>query len=470
MLLFLMGVFSIVLLCSETTSGQPLSNATTPNPNATAANATVVNQTAQPSPNKLNLEAVPIYEEVAQNGSITIDLPLQNSQPLNANWTYTLESLPRNGSIQPIRIGAPIPNGIIRYEPAPNFVGVDYFTYKIHNETSSTNVGSITIKTYVTVPIISDPIRRIAISFAIAIASIVAITCAAAYIISKLRKSVEPIDSFKFWDIIRSNNMDPSLSVFQFFLWTIVLMFVLFSVYLIRIFGGVTEAIPGPPPLALLALTGITFVTPFGSSLISALRYPKADTVAEASPESRQKVRPPLGEMLREFGKPSLSRFQMFGWTWISIIIYLFVYGAELGRDYSNIVNLRIPEVFPLLVVLMGLSQVVFLGAKANVTSQIEITKVFPQKVTRGGHLSIFGLNFGDVRQDVWIGTRRIGSDDREHLLGWSDGRIDIKIPIDIPEPPGIGYEIMVAKGGSSKIAFEGGSPIRITIRSTANQ
>ncbi len=48
-----MSVFSIVLLCSQTTSGQPLSNATTPNANATAANATAVNQTAQPSPNNI---------------------------------------------------------------------------------------------------------------------------------------------------------------------------------------------------------------------------------------------------------------------------------------------------------------------------------------------------------------------------------------------------------------------------------
>lgn len=471
MLLFLIGEFSIILLTSETTFGQPLSNGTAPNANATVANATVVNQAAQPSPDNLNLEAVSVYEEVAQNGSITIDLPLKNDQSPNANWTYTLESLPLHGTIQPIRIGDPIPNGIIRYGAASNFVGVDYLMYKIHNETSSTNVGSITIKTYVTQPILSDPIQRMLVSFGIASVSIIAITVAAWYIISKLRKSMDPINSTKFWDIIRSNNMDPSLSVFQFFLWTIVLMFVLFSIYLIRIFGGVTDAIPGPPPFALLALTGITFVTPFGSSLISALRYPKADTVGETAPESSQNLRPPMGEMLREFGKPSLSRFQMFGWTWISIIIYLSVYGAELARDYGNVVNLSIPDMFPLLVALMGLSQVVFLGAKANVTSQIEITKVFPRKVTRGGNLSIFGLNFGRDRQDVWIGTRRIGSDDREHLLGWSDGRIDIIIPRDIPEPaPGKGYEIMVVKGGSSKIAFEGGSPIRITLRSAANQ
>jgi len=241
--------------------------------------------------------------------------------------------------------------------------------------------------------------------------------------------------------------MDPSLSVFQFFLWTIVLMFVLFSVYLIRIFGGVTEAISGPPPYTLLALTGISFVTPFGSSLISSLRYPKADTVMNEPSEDSQTVRPPLGEMLREFGKPSLSRFQMFGWTWISIVIYLSVYGAVISRDYSNVVNLSIPDVFPVLVVLMGLSQVVFLGAKATVTAQIEITKVFPLDVKQDENLSIFGLNFGSDRQDVWLGTRRIGSDDRDHLLGWSDGRIDIKIPTDIA--PADGYEIMVTKGGS---------------------
>jgi hypothetical protein len=101
----------------------------------------------------------------------------------------------------------------------------------------------------------------------------------------------------------------------------------------------------------------------------------------------------------------------------VDIIIYLLIMG-QYYRHYNNVVKLEIPDVFPLLIVLMGLSQVVFLGDKATVTSQIEITKVFPRTVTRGGHLSIFGLNFGNDRQDVWIGTRRIGSDDREHLLG----------------------------------------------------
>ena len=129
-----------------------------------------------------------MYEEVAQNGSITIDLPLKNDQSPNANWTYTLESLPLHGTIQPIRIGDPIPNGIIRYGAASNFVGVDDPMYKIHNETSSTNVGSITIKTYVTQPILSDPIQRMLVSFGIASVSIIAITVAAWYIISSCER------------------------------------------------------------------------------------------------------------------------------------------------------------------------------------------------------------------------------------------------------------------------------------------
>jgi hypothetical protein len=143
--------------------------------------------------------------------------------------------------------------------------------------------------------------------------------------------------------------------------------------------------------------------------------------------EDGQNKRSPWGEMLWEFGKPSLSRFQMFGWTWISIVICLSVYGGEISNHYTNvgILHLNIPDVYTVLVVLMALSQFVFLGA----TNEIEITKVFPSEIKEGDNLSIFGLNFGNARQDVWLGNRRIASTDKDHLLSWSDGRIGIMIP-----------------------------------------
>ena len=104
--------------------------------------------------------------------------------------------------------------------------------------------------------------------------------------------------------------------------------------------------------------------------MISSIRYPKTDTSeVESIPNesgNNNDERPSWGEMLREFGKPSLSRFQMFGWTWISIVVYLFLYGAEITKHSNDVVSLNIPDVFPILVALMGLSQVVFLGAKVG--------------------------------------------------------------------------------------------------------
>ena len=290
----------------------------------------------------LLLPAQPLKESIAQNGSARISLPFVNSQPPTANWTYVADSLPR-GTVQSVaEEGDEIPSGLIIYKTPTNYIGTDSFSYRIENGTASTAPAMIEIDTYIPVRVISDSNIRIALSVVIAIGSIIAIVFIASYIISRLRDQhgSNPINSYKFWDIIRSNDMDPSLSVFQFFLWTIVLMFVLFSTYLMRIFGGVFEAIPEPTPVYLLALTGISFATPFASSIISSIRYPKTDTSEvddtsdSGSSSGSQKVRPPLGEMLREFGKPSLSRFQMFGWTWISIGIYLVLFYAEVVQKW----------------------------------------------------------------------------------------------------------------------------------------
>jgi hypothetical protein len=108
---------SIVLWCSCTNAANATAaNATAANAtaaNATAANATAANATAANATNKLpsSMKATPVFEQVVQNGYITIDLPFINKEPEGANWTYVLESLPQHGSIQPIKKGDPIPNG-----------------------------------------------------------------------------------------------------------------------------------------------------------------------------------------------------------------------------------------------------------------------------------------------------------------------------------------------------------------------
>jgi hypothetical protein len=99
----------------------------------------------------------------------------------------------------------------------------------------------------------------------------------------------------------------------------------------------------------------------------------------------------------------------------------------------------------------MGLSQVAFLGLKTTGSTGIQISKIYPLHAKPNQILSIFGKNFGEERQIVWIGTeRQITSTDQEHMIFWSGDRIDIKIPQNIP--PGE-YHIMVVKGGASKMA-----------------
>ena len=73
----------------------------------------------------------------------------------------------------------------------------------------------------------------------------------------------------------------------------------------------------------------------------------------------------------------------MFGWTWISIAIYLFIYGAEITKYSNDVVSLSIPDVFPIFVALMGLSEVVFLGAEATVTSRLKSQKFFHCKLSK---------------------------------------------------------------------------------------
>ena len=115
--------------------------------------------------NRLPSEAVLITEKIAQNGTVMIDLPLKNHQPPGANWTYVLDSLPLYGSVLPFKEnGDQILNGIIPYEAATNFSGVDYFGYMIIDNTSSTRPGLVSITTYADNPVIDNPILRIIVA------------------------------------------------------------------------------------------------------------------------------------------------------------------------------------------------------------------------------------------------------------------------------------------------------------------
>lgn len=112
----------------------------------------------------------------------------------------------------------------------------------------------------------SKPAKFVDISFAISFGAVLLIMYAASKIIKRGKGNLTLLD------IIRDRDWYPSLSIFQFFMWTFVVLFAFFGIYLFRVFNGVTEP-PTDIPESLLILMGISFVVPVTSSGISSIRY-----------------------------------------------------------------------------------------------------------------------------------------------------------------------------------------------------
>lgn len=422
---------------------------------ALAQTSSNANSTQRKSIPSASLPPINNLEEFTAKNS-RIGFSLGPGSPSDPSIHYFIVNIPSNGQILGVnRSNAEVPGAPnVIYVPKHDFTGFDFFSFKVRN--SSTDSKPILVQINVQ-PDRSTDIPHIVLAFAVAFISVVIITFMVGAIIRRTKSIINPTLRSRFSDIIRTYDMDPSLSIFQFLLWTFVLMFAFIGVYLVRIFAGVSEPPQGPLPVYLLAIGGISVGTPIISTLISSYRYSPVQFHEDVPPDTDDqlpviKKRPGFGEMLREYGKPTLSRFQMFGWTWIGIGIYLSVLFSKVIEMSFSVQNLSVPDVDPTLVVLMGLSQFAFLGIKTASSTDLQISKIYPLNAEPDRFFSIFGKNFGEERQTVWLGRRRIVSTDTDHLDTWSSDRIDIKVPNDKDTPVGT-YEVMVVKGGVSKIA-----------------
>jgi hypothetical protein len=192
-------------------------------------------------------------------------------------------------------------------------------TTNVENNSSVADSSNNQTKNNIIIPIPLIDIaasQRIALAFVISFITIILITFVVSIIIRSARRSHPNIKS-GFWDIIRGDDWYPSLAIFQFLVWTFIITFAFFGIYLVRIFGGVLEP-PPSIPTNILALMGISVAVPIISGGVSRIKYYTSAAGKELPPQL-----PPLSTMLEENEKPSLTRFQMFGWTWIGILIYI---------------------------------------------------------------------------------------------------------------------------------------------------
>jgi hypothetical protein len=328
---------------------------------------------------------------------------------------------------------------------------------------ASTNNSNSDQTQNIIVPLVNiSPDQRIALAFFISFIIVLVIVYIVSVILRHARKS-PPLIKIKtgFWDIIRGEDWFPSLAIFQFLIWTFVITFAFLGVYLVRIFGGVLDPPPSIPG-NILALMGISVAVPIISGGISRIKYVAPATVKEPTAPL-----PGLSTMLEENKKPSLTRFQMFGWTWIGILIYFAILFStvsttvmdtksaeicerlqpsetEFSRLHCNkLLNaLTLPDIDPTLVILMGLSQGGYLGGKIITTPEMKTEKVVLGKRDNMSILSIFGKNFGTNSDTIWFDDMQIKGDS---ILSWNDSRIDASLgTLNLAE--GTKYKIKVGK------------------------
>jgi len=217
-----------------------------------------------------------------------------------------------------------------------------------------------------------------------------------------------------FLDVAKGSDGWPSLALVQFLCWTLVVIFCFTTVSLIRYLGGVLD-IPGNIPENLLILMGLSVtVTPI-SAYISIKKY--GEPGKPGGWES----------MLLENEQPSLSRFQMFSWTILSIFLYLLLFFSTLKElDITKLQDLFLPDIDSTLVWLMGLSQGAYVGGKFMSPPRISITGIYPEKVSKGKTATITGANFGTDKGSIIIGKETIS---REDIKEWGENRIDFIVP-----------------------------------------
>jgi hypothetical protein len=175
-------------------------------------------------------------------------------------------------------------------------------------------------------------------------------------------------------NILRDKGVYPSLSRFQAMLWTLVFAYTILSVIFIDLFTDV-ETQTNVTNYTTTLLVGALTTAAFGEYL-SNTRYQKYNSSSIAVGQTfkdeedhdlpRDTPRKFI-TMLMEHDKFSVTRVQLFAWTWIAVFVYVLFYFVDLSAAFAypkeKIVSL--PDIDPNLLALSGISQAGFVAGKA---------------------------------------------------------------------------------------------------------
>lgn len=254
--------------------------------------------------------------------------------------------------------------------------------------------------------------------------------------------------------IICESDGYPSLSRAQFLIWTFVIGVVFMWVLLLKIWyvyenSKVIDISTLSMPDNLLWLMGISSFTAIASKGLSSFKYKgtQKNQGTQKNPAESQN----LWTMFMENGKLSLTRYQMFLWTVISVLTYFGLLLGNIFNNYSNLGVLTFPDFPQVLLALMGVSQATYLGGKfAFQPPDASISRIVPDGRKIGDIITILGFNFGKNKASVLF-EGNIEAD----IQDWQDSKIIVKIPEGIEMEEGFCDVQVVTGSGTTTLPYE---------------
>ena len=148
-----------------------------------------------------------------------------------------------------------------------------------------------------------------------------------------------------------------STSKFQFFLWTIVVLFSYAAIYTLKLLPPAPhfDPISSLPENVLIAL-GMSVASASAAKAIT-VSYVNTNRIAKSTNKKESK----FGEIFEDdAGIPDLSKLQMLAWTFIALATYVIAVAHNISTQ-----NPELPDIDKSLMVLMGLGHTAYLAKKA---------------------------------------------------------------------------------------------------------
>lgn len=180
----------------------------------------------------------------------------------------------------------------------------------------------------------------------------------------------------------------PSTSKFQALIWTIVAIFAYSGIYALRASNRDYVAIDDIPINLMLAM-GFTFTTLAAAKGIT-VSYLNSGRITKPEPTANE----PTSVTREDGGEIDLTKAQMLAWTYIAVAVYVF-HLFHFFNTWRPNTGEQFPDIDAALMVLMGLSQGVYVGKKLATADTPVLNLLGPASGPPGTPIRISGASFG---------------------------------------------------------------------------